>query len=148
VKVYLACTVRGDRSALTVVRAIADRLTRNGYEVITGHLLDDNADLSESSFTEREVFERDLAWLEACDVLVAEASGSSFGVGFEVGYVLGRSSTTSQQVVLVYDRRRTLDISRLIVGSSHDRCTTLAYSTAAEAVEFITATLDRIKAGR
>ena len=38
--------------------------------------------------------------LSRCDVLVAEASGSSYGVGFEVGYILGRARATGQRVVL------------------------------------------------
>ena len=59
------------------------------------------------------MYERDIEWLEACDVLIADASGSSFGVGFEVGYVLGRSDRTDQQVVLLYRADRRDQISRL-----------------------------------
>jgi hypothetical protein len=29
-------------------------------------------------------------WLTACDVFLAEVSGSSFGLGFETGYLLGQ----------------------------------------------------------
>jgi hypothetical protein len=30
-----------------------------------------------------------MKWLEQCDFLLAEVSGSSFGLGFEAGYLLG-----------------------------------------------------------
>jgi hypothetical protein len=60
-------------------------------------------------------------------VLVADASRSSFGVGFEVGYVLGRSNRTDQRVVLLYRADRRDRISRLIVGNVHPRCRTIAY---------------------
>ena len=78
-----------------------------GHTILTKHLLDDNVEGAESALTERAVYERDIAWLEACDILIADASGSSFGVGFEVGYVLGRSDRTNQRVILLYraDRR-------------------------------------------
>jgi hypothetical protein len=145
VKIYLACTVRGDRGALETARAVGAALRDAGHDILTGHLLETDADWRESSFTEREVFERDLAWLEGCDVLVAEASGSSFGVGFEVGYVLGRSSVTTQQVVLLYDAARAPSVSRLIVGASHARCATLGYQTAAEAVSFVIAAMERLR---
>src|SRR2546422_9384381 len=102
-RVYLACTVRGDRGGVAAGRAICDRLQRAGHEVLPSHLLDDNVEAAESQLTEEAVFRRDLDWLSRCDVLVAEASGSSFGVGFEVGYVLARAQETGQRVVLLYD---------------------------------------------
>jgi hypothetical protein len=87
---------------------------------------------AESRLTERDVYERDIAWLDACDVLVADASGSSFGVGFEVGYVLGRSGDSRQRVLLLYRADRQPFISRLICGNSHPRCTTIPYRNASE----------------
>jgi 2'-deoxynucleoside 5'-phosphate N-hydrolase len=105
-----------------------------GHQVLTTHLLDDNVEASESRLSEREVYERDIEWLDACDVLVADASGSSYGVGFEVGYVLGRSERSHQRVVLLYRTEREPFISRLVPGNSHPRCTTIAYANGAELV--------------
>ena len=106
-KIYLACTVRGDRGAIDGLRALAGALEAAGHELLTTHLLADDVEGAESRLTEREVYDRDVAWLDACDVLVADASGSSFGVGFEVGYILGRSDRSRQRVLLLYrtDRR-------------------------------------------
>jgi hypothetical protein len=42
-----------------------------------------------------------MAWLEQCDLFIAEVSGSSFGLGFETGYVLG---ATGKRVILLYRR--------------------------------------------
>ena len=136
-RVYLACTVRGDRGGVIAGRAIAARLDALGHEVLTSHLLDDDVERAESALTERDVFERDIRWLSECDVIVAEASGSSYGVGFEVGYVLGRAPETGQRVVLVYDQARTGAISRLIVGNHDGACTTFGYQSLAELTAFI-----------
>jgi hypothetical protein len=68
---------------------------------------------------------------------VAEASGSSYGVGFEVGYVLGRAKTTGQRVVLLYDRSRRGAISRLIAGNCHTSCTTFGYGSLDELAAFV-----------
>ena len=102
-------------------------------------------DTREARLTEREVFQRDLGWLDSCDVLVAEASGSSFGVGFEVGYVLGRSHTTKQRVVLVYEASRASAVSRLIAGATHPKCATLAYHNEAELVAFVAERVERLE---
>lgn len=125
--IYLACTVRGDRSAVTALRGLVTSLEAAGHVVLTKHLLDDNVESAESQLTERQVYERDIAWLEACDVLIADASGSSFGVGFEVGYVLARSERTRQRVLLLYNASREHAVSRLIVGNAHPRCEVQKY---------------------
>ena len=37
--IYLACTVRGDRGAISVTRALADAIECMGHTVLTRHLL-------------------------------------------------------------------------------------------------------------
>jgi hypothetical protein len=39
-----------------------------------------------------------MAWLQQCDLFIAEVSGSSFGLGFETGYLLG---ATNKRVILL-----------------------------------------------
>lgn len=135
--IYLACTVRGDRGGVAAGRAVCERLQHHGHEVLTTHLLADNVETAEAQITEAQVFTRDLDWLTRCDVLVAEASGSSYGVGFEVGYVLGRAAVSGQRVVLLYDRRRQHAISRLITGNRDPACTTFGYGSLDELTQFI-----------
>jgi 2'-deoxynucleoside 5'-phosphate N-hydrolase len=137
VKVYLACTVRGDRGGVAAGRALAMRLRQLGHDVLTTHLPADDVDEREAALTEADVYRRDLVWLSSCDLLVAEASGSSYGVGFEVGYVLARAAHTGQRVVLVYDRGRRGAISRLITGNCDPYCTTFAYRSLDELLAFI-----------
>jgi nucleoside 2-deoxyribosyltransferase len=139
--IYLACTVRGDRGAVPALRSLVTSLENAGHTILTKHLLDDNVEGAESALSERAVYERDIEWLEACDVLIADASGSSFGVGFEVGYVLGRSDRTDQRVVLLYRADRRDQISRLIVGNAHPRCETISYSDGADLTRTVLAAL-------
>lgn len=127
VHIYLACTVRGDRRAVLALRTLADDLERAGHTVLTRHLLEQDVDAAESALSDREVFERDMRWLTAADVVIADASGSSYGVGFEVGYVLGLSAHSPKQVLVVYHEARRDHVSRLITGNSHTNCATYAY---------------------
>ena len=139
--IYIAWTVRGDRGAVSALRTLCYQLEAEGHHILTKHLLDDGVDLAEGTLTERAVYQRDLDWLNRCDLLIAEASGSSYGVGFEVGYVLGRSADTNQRVLLLYQADRRDAISRLIVGTSHPRCTTSAYRDAEDLVGLVTRAL-------
>jgi nucleoside 2-deoxyribosyltransferase len=137
VRIYLACTVRGDRDAVATLRNACARLEHFGHDVLTAHLLRDDVETIEASLSERQVFERDIEWLTGCDAVVAEASGSSFGVGFEVGWVLARAAETGQRVYLLYDKNRLGRISRLITGNSHPHATTFGYGSAEELLDFI-----------
>lgn len=127
VNIYLACTVRGDRGAVLALRTLAADLERAGHTVLTRHLLDDDVEAAESALSDRDVFERDMRWLTAADVVIADASGSSYGVGFEVGYVLGLSAHSEKHVLVVYHEPRREQLSRLITGNSHAQCATYGY---------------------
>jgi nucleoside 2-deoxyribosyltransferase len=128
-RIYLACTVRGDRGGVAAGRRLASGLIARGHEVLTSHLLNDDVETAEATLSEEAVFTRDLDWLNACDALVAETSASSFGVGFEAGYLLAKSSATGQRVYLLYQASRASQISRLIVGNCHEACVRVPYQT-------------------
>ncbi|MBI2222676.1 MAG: nucleoside 2-deoxyribosyltransferase [Acidobacteria bacterium] len=138
-KIYLACTVRGDRAAVIALRNACALLQSRGHDVLTSHLLRDDVESVEAALAERDVYERDIQWLDSCDALVADASGSSFGVGFEVGYVLARAPQTGQRVYLLYDAARAGRVSRMITGNSDAHCSKYAYTSPDDLLAFIDA---------
>ena len=131
-KIYFGFTVAGDRSAVDAARKIVGILEEMGHEVLTRHLVEENAWEADRSISPREVYLRDMKWLEKCNMFVAEVSGSSFGLGFETGYLLG---ATTKKVVLFYRREVESKISLLITGNSHPNCRLVPYSELNE-VEF------------
>jgi hypothetical protein len=136
-RIYLACTVRGDRVGLEAARAAAARLRALGHELLTSHLLSDDVERAEAALSEADVFARDRRWLDECDVLVAEASGSTFGVGFEVGYITGRAPQTRQRVLVLFQEARQPAISRFISGYRSTHGATFGYRTADDVVRII-----------
>jgi len=82
----------------------------------------------------QDIFRRDMAWLQQCDLFIAEVSGSSFGIGFEAGYVLG---ATSKKVILFYRRELEKKVSLLITGNTHPNCKLVPYASVAEVEEFL-----------
>jgi hypothetical protein len=125
-KIYFGFTVAGDRSSLTAARRIVRLLEDGGHHVLTRHLVDDDAREADRRIGPRGVYSRDLAWLHECDIFIAEVSGSSFGLGFEAGYLLG---ATEKMVVLLYRADAESRISLMITGNTHPRCTLVPYSS-------------------
>ena len=133
-KIYLGFTVAGDRSTVETARRIVQLLDEMGHEVLTRHLVSDNAWTADRLISPQEVYQRDMAWLQQCDLFLAEVSGSSFCLGFEAGYLLG---ATTKKVILVYRLELGKKISLLITGNTHSNCTLVRYSTTAEVETFI-----------
>ena len=136
-RIYLACTVRGSRSGVVAARVVAERLRALGHDVLTSHLLEDGVEQAESALSEREVYDRDRRWLDSCDAIVAEASGSSYGVGFEVGYVTGRAAASGQRIFVLYDAACRHAVSRLISGYADARGATCAYESMSDVRSFV-----------
>ena len=124
-KIYFGFTVAGDRSGVMVARKIVGILEEMRHEVLTWHLVEENARETDRSIPPKEVYLRDMKWIEQCDMFIAEVSGSSFGLGFETGYLLG---ATTKKVVLFYRRDVESKISLLITGNSHPNCRLVPYS--------------------
>ena len=129
-KIYFGFTVAGDRSAIETARRVVRLLEAAGHEVLTRHLVNENAWEADRRITPQEIYARDMTWLRECDLFIAEVSGSSFGIGFETGYVLG---ATQKRAILFYRREVENSISLLITGNAHPNCALAPYGDAEEA---------------
>jgi hypothetical protein len=139
-KIYFGFTVAGNRSSIEAARRLIDVVSQMGHEVLTRHLVDDNAWEKDRIITPRTVYLRDMSWLEQCDLFMAEVSGSSFGLGFETGYVLG---ATKKRVFLFYERKVESNISLLITGNAHPNCSLVPYSEVEEAELWVRSALSQ-----
>jgi nucleoside 2-deoxyribosyltransferase len=133
-KIYFGFTVAGNRSAIETARRVVQLLEDAGHEVLTRHLVNDNAWEADRLITPQEIFLRDMNWLRECDLFIAEVSGSSFGVGFEAGYLLGASQ---KRAILLYRREVEKSISLLITGNTHPNCTLAPYSDAGDVENYL-----------
>jgi hypothetical protein len=140
-KIYFGFTVAGDRSSLHAARKIVDVLTRMGHEVLTRHLVNDDAWEADRRITAQEVYARDMHWLHQCELFIAEVSGSTFGLGFEAGYLLG---ATAKTVILFYRRELADKISLLISGNTHPNCRLAPYSELDEIENLIAKNLSQV----
>ena len=139
-KIYFGFTVAGNRSSLDAAQKIVELLARMGHEVLTRHLVRDDAWEADRRIAPQEVYQRDIKWLEQCDLFIAEVSGSSFGVGFETGYLLG---ATDKKTVLFFRRDAEKTISLIITGIVHPNCTVVRYSQFEEMETWVMTNLSR-----
>ena len=99
---------------------------------------------ADRSISPQDVFRRDMAWLGQRDHFT-EVSGSSFGLGFEAGYLLG---STNKKVVLLFRRELEKRGSLLISGNTHPNCTLVPHTTVEDAENFIVSSLGQFHNGQ
>ena len=87
---YFSCSLTGGRQDQPVYAAMVAHLQALGHRVLTAHLASEAVMAADGEQSPEAVFERDTAWLRACDAVIAEVSTPSHGVGFEIAYALER----------------------------------------------------------
>ena len=121
--IYFACSITAGREFEPVYQAIVAALVADGHEIPTAHLAKSGVSIDENTLAPRAVYDRDVNWIQNCDVLIAEVSVPSHGVGYEIGHALN----AGKRVCCLYrnDRR----VSKMITGNPHPALTIKEYST-------------------
>lgn len=135
---YFACSLTGGREDEWIYASIVDHLLAHGHEVPTSHLARADVMELEKVVDPFEVYTRDIAWIKACDGMIAEVSTPSHGVGYEIAFALG----LDKHVLCCH--RRGIPVSKMITGNDNTRLTVLDYEDKAEVLAQIDAFLARL----
>jgi nucleoside 2-deoxyribosyltransferase len=135
--IYFACSITGGRQDEKRYQELVAALEGEGHNVPTAGLASSDLELQEGNLDPQTVYQRDTDWIRGSDVLIAEISTPSHGVGYEVGYALRHQIP----VLCLYRRGKT--VSKMITGNQDPRLTTYAYSDLQDAICYM---LDYISA--
>lgn len=111
--IYFSGSISGGRDDVAIYRRIVDALAAEGYRVLAGAVASEHVSDSGESLGMREIFLRDLGWLDEADLVVAEVSTPSVGVGYEIAYA---SRVRQIPVLALYRRGRTARCSAMVAG--------------------------------
>ncbi len=111
-KIYFAGSIRGGREDASVYQQIIEYL-RNFGEVLTEHIGDSAlTEKGDDGTTDRFIHDRDLEWLLSADVLIAEVTTVSLGVGYEIG----RAIQSGKKVLCLFRQDSGRNLSAMIAG--------------------------------
>lgn len=132
--IYFAGSIRAGRDDVPTYAALIERLSGYG-QVTTEHVGDYSLSVKgQARLSDRHIHDRDLRWLRASDIVVAEVTTASLGVGYEIATAVAWRIP----VVALY-RGEEGTLSAMIAGSPGVR--TYNYSDLAEAFAVIDTTL-------
>ena len=141
-KIYFAGSIRAGRNDAAIYEAMITWLRTFG-EVLTEHVGDPAlSKAGDDGPGDRYIHDRDMAWLFSCDLVVAEVTTPSLGVGYELGW----AAALKKPVLCLYRLLPGIHLSAMIAGSPGIQ--TAVYSSLDEAKkiteEFIKKTTDTV----
>lgn len=109
-KIYFAGSIRGGRQDEKLYCKIIEAL-KEKHQVLTEHV--GNLSLSTAEGKgDKAIYEQDTAWLRECDVVVAECTQASLGVGYELAYAEAHGKK-----VHIFYRPKETQLSAMLSGN-------------------------------
>ncbi|MEA2239632.1 MAG: 2-deoxynucleoside 5-phosphate N-hydrolase [Thermoanaerobaculia bacterium] len=81
---YFAGAISGGRDDVALYREIIAALEAAGHRVLAGAVAAEHVSASGEALDSCAIFDRDLTWIAECDLVVADVSKPSTGVGYEI----------------------------------------------------------------
>jgi nucleoside 2-deoxyribosyltransferase len=119
--VYCAGPIKGDKQYQPFYIEIVKHVTALGHTALSEM---NEQFRSTIPLTDSQIFKRNIKWMEKSDIIIAEASSSSTGVGFEIAYVL----YNLKKHVLVLNKEGAKTISAMINGCDSELMDVKHYS--------------------
>ena len=111
--IYFAGSITGGRADVDHYRAIVEALEADGHRVLAGAVAAEHVGPSGEALDACAIFERDVGWLAEADVLVAEVSTPSTGVGYEIASMRYRHG---RPVICLYRPAFTARCTAMVAG--------------------------------
>jgi len=125
-KFYFCGSIRGGRQLASDYQRIIKMLKLHG-QVLTEHLGDDQEiETKDRMLTDVQIHDRDMDWIRESDLVVAEVTIPSLGVGYEIG----RAIELGKPVLSLFRTGAGYTLSAMISGS--EGVTLLAYNNLEE----------------
>lgn len=137
-KFYFAGSIRGGREKALWYEELIMFLGGHG-EVLTEHI--GSRELSsygESTGTDEDIYTRDVSWIDEADVVVADVSVTSLGVGYEIGY----AEAKGKSIICLYQKEEGKRLSAMIAGNK--KVILIEYKNGDEAKELLAKELEKL----
>ena len=113
-RVYFAGSIRGGRTDAGLYQRIIRYIQKTDI-VLTEHVGQPEINVLEQGISmDAQIYEQDTTWLKASDLLIAECTTPSLGVGYELAY----AEKLQKPCYLFYDRTKT-QLSAMLTGDPY-----------------------------
>ncbi|WP_461631930.1 nucleoside 2-deoxyribosyltransferase [Labilibaculum euxinus] len=126
-KIYFSGSIRGGQQDTDLYAELIQELKQYGT-VLTEHI---GSKMIDTTISDKEIHDRDVKWVKESDIVIAEVTVPSLGVGYEIG----RAIDMNKPIICLYRVLNGKTTSAMIRGCSDLQC--FEYSNVAEAKEIL-----------
>ena len=112
-KIYFAGSIRGGRVDADLYRRMIEYMQKTD-RVLTEHVGSPHLNLMEQGKRDVEIYDQDTAWLRESDLVIAECTCPSLGVGYELAY----AEKFGKPCHIFYDRSKT-QLPAMLTGNPY-----------------------------
>ena len=113
-KVYFAGSIRGGRADASLYHDMIAHINLTDH-VLTEHVGDLNKSVLEQRRNKDQlIYDQDTAWLRECDLVIAECTCPSLGVGYELAY-----AEKYNKPVYIFYRPDEVQLSAMLTGDPY-----------------------------
>jgi len=137
--IYCAGPIKGDTTFQKFYLEIIDFIESEGHTPLTELI----AELpSANPLTDKQIYKRDIKWIDGSKmIMIAEISGPSLGVGFEIAYAIHQKKIP----ILALVNYTVKNVSAMITGSDSNLLTIVKYNNAEDLKEIIRSYIKELK---
>ncbi len=139
-KVYFAGSITGGRDDQEIYFKIINFLKEKGFTILTEHLADKNlSSYGETKLTSKDIFLRDVEWIKIADILIAEVTQVSLGVGYEIGF----AESIGKKIICLYREKEGKRLSAMIDGNENVKV--IRYKEVNDVLEKLNETIEELR---
>lgn len=131
-KVYFACSITGGRESAHLYQDIVNAIKDSGAELLSELFADQTVDAKIGlqvikNMSKRDVWEWDLNWVSEADIVIADVTQPSLGVGYEIA----KAEEWKKPILTLFYEPSGKRLSAMIEGSTLNKT---SYYDSAESV--------------
>ena len=111
--IYFSGSIYGGRQKLEAYKKLINELKKYG-NILDEEVADDKVIENEKTASDNDIFENLVEKINIADLIFAEVTVPSLGVGYEIGY----SDSQNKRIICVYDKTVTPKITTMLRGNS------------------------------
>jgi len=112
-KIYFAGSIRGGREDQKLYFDIIQYLQSFG-KVLTEHVGQESLnEAGEENINDNDIYDRDIKWLTESNIVIAEVTNPSLGVGYEISKAL----ELNKKIICLYRNNQNKSLSAMINGN-------------------------------
>lgn len=127
-KIYFACSIRGEQGGKEEKEMMVKAMKDLGHVVLSEQFTNYDIDVNQQNSTEMipsDIYKQDMGWVYDSDIIVADVSRISTGMGYEVGWKMAKGG----RILALCKAEKLESLSNMLKGCTEKNFKLISWQT-------------------